>query len=334
MVIVRMMVVQALKLCKGGKKQDVPPFSGASVLLCQIGGALTCQQLQRRFDSTGEQVTSSTQIYVDPKWRQNAVDEGNRRRLEALEEHQRKAEARKKLVHTALHFKGRMTRHDPSHIIFDSSFEVDGDSQDGSVQLETSGKESRKVAEAGKLFDSEDDDDQLFMGEDNNIRSGGDYLNCFQVKPQFEGKKGQKLLELQARLASDPRFRLDSRFLEDEGKDDEDKEENVGMLVGTDQVESSKLVQQLPPSVCAASKRVFRDTSTLHFDPLQEGHAQFEVKHQVKKKRLLSWTKLEVHCSCLDYSLISAKFHHFAVGSSSEIFIFLSFCTEINKYAK
>uniref|UniRef100_UPI00358F9664 nucleolar protein 8 n=1 Tax=Myxine glutinosa TaxID=7769 RepID=UPI00358F9664 len=276
--------------CGVGQKVDVPPISGTSVLLGQIGGALACQRLRTSFDSRGEEVTSSSQICVDPKSRQNAADEGNRRRLDALEEHRRMAEARKKLVRGALDFQDRMTRHHPSHIIFDTS-EVDGDAQDGSEQLETSEEECRK---AGKLFDSEDDDDERFEGEAKNIRSDGDYFDCFQVKPQFEGKKGHKLLELQARRAADPRFRIDSRFLEDGGKDDEDEEENVGMLVGNDQVQSSKLERQTPPSLWAASKRVFRDTSTLHFDPLQEGHGQFEMKNQAKKKRLDPCTDVEL----------------------------------------
>eukprot|EP00061_Rhincodon_typus_P005826 g25807.t1 len=60
----------------------------------------------------------------------------------------------------------------------------------------------------GKLFDSEE--------EDNEDDSDEDYSGRFKIKPQFEGKAGQKLFDLQSRFGTDERFRMDKRFLESE----------------------------------------------------------------------------------------------------------------------
>ena len=69
------------------------------------------------------------------------------------------------------------------------------------------------------LFDDSDDGDDDVEGD------------TFKVRPQFEGKKGQKLLELQSRFAGgDDRFRIDARFREerDDGGGDGDGGEGSG----------------------------------------------------------------------------------------------------------
>lgn len=53
----------------------------------------------------------------------------------------------------------------------------------------------------------------------------GEQIN-FEIKKQFEGKKGQKLLELQSRFTNDKRFTMDSRFY-DEGDDGDQAENNA-----------------------------------------------------------------------------------------------------------
>ena len=89
---------------------------------------------------------------------------------------------------------------DPSshdnHIIFDSEEEVD--------------KEVIKEMKI-KLFDSDDDEDH----------------NCLPIKEQFEGHAGEKLFQLQTKIGSDYRFKMDERFLESNGEetDDDNKHE-------------------------------------------------------------------------------------------------------------
>lgn len=59
--------------------------------------------------------------------------------------------------------------------------------------------EAVKTEKKGRLFDDSDEEDD----ED-----------AFGVRPQFEGKSGQKLLSLQSRFANDQRFKIDERFKE------------------------------------------------------------------------------------------------------------------------
>ncbi|ODN03481.1 Nucleolar protein 8 [Orchesella cincta] len=66
------------------------------------------------------------------------------------------------------------------------------------------------------LFDEDDDDDDA---EDSN--AFGNSENEFTVKKQFEGKSGQKLLELKTRWGNDDRFKIDDRFKEDNGNDED-----------------------------------------------------------------------------------------------------------------
>ena len=83
-----------------------------------------------------------------------------------------------------------------NHIIFDSEDEVD--------------KEVIKKIKV-KLFDSDDDKDH----------------NCLPIKEQFEGHAGEKLFQLQTKIGSDYRFKMDERFLESnsEETDDDDNHE-------------------------------------------------------------------------------------------------------------
>ena len=67
------------------------------------------------------------------------------------------------------------------------------------------------------LFDDSDDGDDDVEGD------------TFKVRLQFEGKKGQKLLELQSRFAGgDDRFRIDARFREEREDGGGDEGEGSG----------------------------------------------------------------------------------------------------------
>lgn len=65
----------------------------------------------------------------------------------------------------------------------------------------------RKIKQA--LFDDENDDEVDFSAN-------------FEIKKQFEGEKGKRLMKLQNRYQGDSRFNLDEKFLEDENEGDED----------------------------------------------------------------------------------------------------------------
>ncbi|CAG5048915.1 unnamed protein product [Parnassius apollo] len=105
----------------------------------------------------------------------------------------------------------------------------------------------------------------------------------FDIKKQFEGKKGQKVLDLQSRYKSDKRFVLDERFIDDYGSDHESTvDHNEGVdLEQTD--EKSKQLNILQDVLGVSIKRNnFKSTQKskikmgmLRFDPMHPDHAKF-----------------------------------------------------------
>lgn len=57
------------------------------------------------------------------------------------------------------------------------------------------------------------------MFDDGDSDAEPDFQGNFEIKKQFEGEKGEKLRRLQDRFQGDNRFKLDSRFLEDDDSD-------------------------------------------------------------------------------------------------------------------
>ncbi len=123
---------------------------------------------------------------------------------------------------------------------------------------------------AGKLFedsDSEDDED-------------GDR---FKIRPQFEGKKGEKLLALQSRFASnDERFKIDTRFGEDNGEEemeedmDAESERNRNLRILQSVVGGTKSEAASETSRKSRPVSHFKDASKLRFDPARE--EEFKLK--------------------------------------------------------
>uniref|UniRef100_A0A8B9QRV8 Nucleolar protein 8 n=1 Tax=Apteryx owenii TaxID=8824 RepID=A0A8B9QRV8_APTOW len=122
----------------------------------------------------------------------------NQRRLAALEERQKERELQKKLI------QGALSNLVITFFFFSEQCTVDKE------KLESAPKPS------GRLFESSEDE----QDDTDDER--------FKIKPQFEGKAGEKLLHLQSRFGTDERFRLDARFLEsdseEEGKPTEEEE--------------------------------------------------------------------------------------------------------------
>lgn len=138
---------------------------------------------------------------------------------------------------------------------------------------------------------------QNTLFEDDGDESD-DGLN-FEVKKQFEGKKGQKVLDLQSRYKSDKRFTLDERFIDD----DEEEETNPRQDYNTEEVElgtadeKAKQMNILQDVLGVTIKQKYTDNDNknkkpklgmLRFDPLQPDHAKFlapvEPKPEPTKK--------------------------------------------------
>ncbi|XP_051874868.1 nucleolar protein 8 [Pristis pectinata] len=225
----------------------------------------------------------------------------NQKRLAAVQQRQKEAEVQKKLIQGALSDLEGQKAGKGKHIVFDyeeepeseTVFEGDEDScraEDANTSAES--RDRKLVAKdfksrtIGKLFDSEEEED------DND-----DHSESFKIKPQFEGKAGQKLLALQSRFGTDERFRMDERFLESE---DENMEESV--TIGSQDIEEEELVAEKRRALNILKSVVqdviektevnkehrklkhFKDVSALHYDPTRKDHIIYENKFEESKK--------------------------------------------------
>ncbi|NXU14244.1 NOL8 protein, partial [Pardalotus punctatus] len=213
----------------------------------------------------------------------------NQRRLAALEERHRERELQKKLIQGALSNLDRQPAGKHKHIIFDSDVENEAevdemlkkDASLGNMHREVSDKSAPKPS--GRLFDSSEDEQ-----EDTDDER-------FKLKPQFEGKAGEKLLKLQSRFGTDERFRMDARFLEN----DSDEEAETNSLKADEEeelaVEKKKNLQilgsllninleQPKPNKTATSVKKFKDINALRYDPTRPDHAVFERKPRATEK--------------------------------------------------
>ncbi|XP_048200991.1 nucleolar protein 8 [Perognathus longimembris pacificus] len=210
--------------------------------------------------------------------------EDNQKRLAALEARQKTREVQKKLVHSALANLDGHPEKKSSHIIFGS----DGESETDETPAQEQNHPGEKLVKesmgktTGKLFDSSDNEES--DSEDDSDR--------FRIKPQFEGRAGQKLMNLQSHFGGDDRFRMDSRFLE---SDSEEEQEEVNEKKSTEEDELAaekkkalNVVQSVlhtnlnnPLSKGPATKK-FKDV--IHYDPTRHDHATYERKMDDKTK--------------------------------------------------
>ncbi|NXA45229.1 NOL8 protein, partial [Nothocercus julius] len=211
----------------------------------------------------------------------------NQRRLAALEERQKERELQKKLIQGALSNLDSKPASVKKHIIFDSDVEseseVPGMSEKDATLGNTLEKEYTPKA-SGKLFESSEDEQD---GTDDER---------FKIKPQFEGKAGEKLLHLQSRFGTDERFRLDARFIESDSEEGEggetkileaeeeelaaEKKKNLQILGNLLNInlEHSKLTKT------ATNAKKFKDINALRYDPTRQDHAVFERKPHATEK--------------------------------------------------
>ncbi|XP_063267742.1 nucleolar protein 8 isoform X2 [Prinia subflava] len=210
----------------------------------------------------------------------------NQRRLAALEERHRERELQKKLIQGALSNLDRQPAGKHKHIIFDSDVE-DEAAVDEMLKKDASlgnehGEDKAAPKPSGRLFDSSEDEQ-----EDTDEER-------FKIKPQFEGKAGEKLLQLQSRFGTDERFRMDARFLESDSEEEEtkspkaDEEEELAAEKKKNlQILGSVLninLEQLKPNKTASSGKKFKDMNALRYDPTREDHAVFERKPSATEK--------------------------------------------------
>ncbi|XP_044512694.1 nucleolar protein 8 [Gracilinanus agilis] len=212
----------------------------------------------------------------------------NQKRLAALEERKRERELQKQLVHSALSSVDSSLASKPTHIVFGSDSEEETEEKGGNEQPlpENRVKQDLTGKTSGKLFESSEDDEE--ESDDDEAR--------FQIKPQFEGKAGKKLMNLQSHFGADDRFRMDARFLESESEEEEEAEE----IKKAETAEEEELVAEKKknldviknllrtghpapkPSQEEMAAKQFRNI--VRYDPTRLDHATFERKTDPEEK--------------------------------------------------
>ncbi|XP_040060662.2 nucleolar protein 8 isoform X2 [Gasterosteus aculeatus] len=221
----------------------------------------------------------------------------NERRLAAVQQRQKEADEHKQLIQGALSNLDIPKAAAGKHIVFGS----DDEDERQTTPKKTVSRDGRSEGEAtvgdeetarGKMR-PKPSVPQLFAGDEEEGDEEEDGSR-FDIKPQFEGRVGQKLMELQSRFGRDERFRMDSRFL-----DEEEEEESEKKKSGTEEEEALDEEKKKNLSILqdvlggsrpaggaktAAKPKAFRDVSALHYDPSREEHAAFETKTDNAKK--------------------------------------------------
>ncbi|CAG9795792.1 unnamed protein product [Diatraea saccharalis] len=154
------------------------------------------------------------------------------------------------------------------------------------------------VANKKVIFSDSDDDSKMIVNtskstitKEKNCKNlfddneSGDEVN-FEIKQQFEGKKGQKVLDLQSRYKSDKRFILDERFIEDGESEEEEYNEahdNEDIDLGNADEKTKQLniledvlgVSIKPRTKKLEEKKYKSKLGMFRYDPLQPEHAKF-----------------------------------------------------------
>ncbi|XP_054582995.1 nucleolar protein 8 [Eptesicus fuscus] len=214
----------------------------------------------------------------------NKHAEDNQKRLSALEARQKAKEVQKKLVHNALANLDGPPEDKPTHIIFGSDSEIETE--------ETSIREQSQLVEkpikeflsraSGTLFGSSEEESD--PEEDRNR---------FRIKPQFEGRAGQKLMNLQSHFGTDDRFRMDARFLESDSEEEREevnekktteKEELTAEKLKALNIVQSILQTNFSNSASKGSVAAKKFKDIIHYDPTRHDHANYEKKRDDKPK--------------------------------------------------
>ncbi|CAL8336739.1 unnamed protein product [Merluccius merluccius] len=226
-----------------------------------------------------EEVAGGPDRTLDPERRR--LD--NKRRLEAVVQRHQQNQNHRKLIQGALASLDTCAAAPGQHIVFSSDEEEEPDDDDDDdddaaapANQRAALKEKDKIS-GSKLFEDEEDE------EEDDSR--------FQIKPQFEGRAGRRLMEIQSGFGTDDRFRMDSRFTEEEeereaadevmetgGEEEEGLEEERKMNLSILQSVLNNNPQLQTKLKTSSKAQTFRDVQALHYDPSRQEHAVFEDK--------------------------------------------------------
>ncbi|KAI4571984.1 hypothetical protein MJG53_014090 [Ovis ammon polii x Ovis aries] len=198
--------------------------------------------------------------------------EDNQKRLAALEARWKAKELQKKAVHNALANLDSHPEDKPTHTIFGSNSESERRDIHSGAKPPRRGTSRRVPGRAsGKLFDSSGDKERC-SEEDNNR---------FRIKPQFEGRAGQKLMNLQSRFGTDSQgLERDNEEEQKEihGKKTAEEEEFAAEKLKALNVVQSTLQISLSNSTSEGSVAAEKFKDITHCDSMRHGHAAYESR--------------------------------------------------------
>ncbi|RVE43761.1 hypothetical protein evm_011610 [Chilo suppressalis] len=210
--------------------------------------------------------------------------ESDKKRMESMKRKRQEFLERQKIIKTGLIGIDKVTN---NKVIF-------SDINNGDT-FTSAHKDNNTIIENYKTKSSLFDDD----ASDDDVN--------FEIKEQFEGKMGQKVLDLQSRYKSDKRFILDERFIEDGNSEEEkdcthnDNEDKIDLGDADEKTKQLNILQDvLGVSIkTRTTKPEMNKTKSklgmLRFDPSQPEHAKFlapvdkikqESTKKAKKKKL------------------------------------------------
>ncbi|CAJ0915709.1 unnamed protein product [Ranitomeya imitator] len=213
---------------------------------------------------------------------------------------EKNGEQQKQVIQGALVKLDSQTAKKSQHIVFDSESEEESEKQDSSASNGHNKKMIKPIK--AKLFDSsgEDSDDEEEKDDER-----------FEIKTQYEGRSGEKLMALQSRFGTDERFKMDARFLEDNSEEETDTEKPQTSQADDDGLSAEKKknldilqsvlninVEPQPTSKKAAKAKAFKDLNALQYDPTKEDHAVFERKAEEEKKESNNVSQCEFENCC------------------------------------
>ncbi|KAJ2948429.1 hypothetical protein O0L34_g7672 [Tuta absoluta] len=256
----------------------------------QIKGQKKAESFIINPETTGENVVKKSVPKIIPKDKFKAdhkKEDADKKRMDSIKKKRQEFKEKQTIIKTGLLGIDKVKN---KKIIF-SDDDTPDDIHTNKSFIDSPMKHDKKVKGSMKKTKKALLDD----GDDS-----GDDIN-FEIKKQFEGKSGQKVLELQSRYKSDKRFTLDERFIENEHDETEIKDlednENEYVEMGPEDEKNKQLdiLQDVlgvairrPTQEQVNNKKIKSKLGMPRFDPTQPEHAKFlapvEEKQETIKK--------------------------------------------------
>ncbi|XP_060691485.1 nucleolar protein 8 [Hemiscyllium ocellatum] len=271
------------------KQTELPKFE-ASTLLVETSHVKEERECKAGID---KDVTNTASLAAGTPQNSEKHLLDNQKRLAALHERQKETEMQKKLIQGALTNLDNQKPNKGKHIVFDFEEECENNAlfKDIGENLKEKDTKSQGKLHVAKAFENRTIEKLFDSEEDNEDDSDEDYNGRFKLKPQFEGKAGHKLFDLQSRFGTDERFRMDERFLESEDENTEESVMDKGQSSEDEEfADEKKRALNILQSVIQFDDeksdlrkeqtrfKKFKDVSALRYDPTKEDHIGFESK--------------------------------------------------------